>query len=105
VSAIRKNKLKLAEKLINEGFCNPERVLNASRLTPLHVASTVYDENFLKLLISTYPNFIDRTDFKGNTPLHYAAYHRNIKFIEILLENGAAVNVKNDNRLTPLHLA
>lgn len=38
----------------------------------------------------------------GNTALHIACYFTNIKAVDILLERGADVNVKNDKGDTPL---
>ena len=76
-----------------------------TELTPIHNSSSIIDEEFLKLVITTYKSKIDAKDFQGNTALHYACWNRNKKLCEILLENGANVNEKNNEGNTPLHIA
>ncbi|GAB6023007.1 hypothetical protein CHUAL_007098 [Chamberlinius hualienensis] len=41
----------------------------------------------------------------GDTPLHRAAKHNNIKILEILCERGAMINLKNDKQQTSCMLA
>jgi ankyrin repeat protein len=48
---------------------------------------------------------IHAIDQFGETPLHYAAGHRNTYVAEVLISNGADVNTKNNNGETPLHSA
>ena len=43
-------------------------------------------------------------DSEGNTPLHYAFNNKNIKCIEILLNNNANLNAVNKNGITPIML-
>ncbi|KAL0880367.1 hypothetical protein ABMA27_002806 [Loxostege sticticalis] len=42
---------------------------------------------------------------KNNTPLHIAVQNGDFKIIELLLNKGADVNIKNDLKLNPLELA
>ena len=41
----------------------------------------------------------------GSTPLHFAATKGYLQVMKILIDNGANVNAKNKNGLTPLHYA
>ena len=41
---------------------------------------------------------------KGNTPLHEAAKWNNLPVLRHLLLNGASVNVRNKQHLSPLQL-
>ena len=48
--------------------------------------------------------FPDKIDAKLNTPLHYAAKHNRIQATQLLIENGAIVDSKGEDEMTPLHL-
>lgn len=48
---------------------------------------------------------IDSMDSSGRTPLHYAASEGHARASELLIENGATVDMPNKRGLTPLHLA
>jgi ankyrin repeat protein len=41
----------------------------------------------------------------GDTPLHYAAMEERLEMIEYLAKNGADINAKNNNGLTPYQRA
>ena len=43
--------------------------------------------------------------WKEGTPLHYAAWEGHKEIAELLIVEGADVNVKDKNSATPLHLA
>lgn len=44
-------------------------------ITPIHMAVQKRNIEVVKTLVSAYPNEINCTDNKGQTPLHYAAQH------------------------------
>jgi ankyrin repeat protein len=44
-------------------------------------------------------------DKNGNTPLHHASANDNVKIVRHLLNEGANVNVQNNDGNTPLHFA
>ena len=48
---------------------------------------------------------LDALDVTGFSPLHYAADRGHTEAAQALLEDGANVNSKDENRRTPLHLA
>jgi len=103
--AIKKQQLSLATKFIENGFYDQSRVDTCSHLTPLHAASPISDESFLNMLTKSFINHINTQDYQGNTPVHYAAWNRNKKYVEILLQNGANVTIQNTFGYTPLHIA
>lgn len=105
VYAIKKQWYKLAAELIKEGFYNRNRVDEYTKLSVLHNAANVNDDNLMKHLMKAFKHQINTPDMWLNTPLHYAWYYRNKKYIEILINEGANVNSKNKEGNTPLHLA
>ena len=50
-------------------------------------------------------SFINSGTNKGQTPLHYASFVGNIKLIKLLIENGADISIKTNNKFNMLHLA
>jgi ankyrin repeat protein len=48
---------------------------------------------------------LETKDFRGWTPLHYAAYRGHKEIAELLIAKGANVNAKNNVGDTPLDLA
>jgi len=61
-------------------------------------------ESFTKL-IKDYPQTCVQADPRGMTPLHWAADRGVTDRIQVLLDNGAPINARDDNGETPLHLA
>lgn len=87
--------------------CGAGSTLNAGDYegwTPLHTASSVGREPFVKLLLQhgADPNCITKT---GQTPLHLAAQKGNVLIIQMLLNYGAQWNIKDNNGDTALHVA
>ena len=66
--------------------------------TPLHHASSLGDEGFLKTLIKAGAN-IHATDEEGNTPLHVA---RSNNVAQMLIHKGASIFTFNKKGLIPL---
>ena len=48
---------------------------------------------------------MDEQDKKGNTPLHIAIAKKNITMVQFLIQNGAKLNIKNQEKKTALELA
>ena len=105
VLAIKKGWYKLAIDIIKAGFYRSDRVDEYTKLSPLHHSAQVNDEKFLMTLTKTFKHIINTKDKLGNTALHYAAFNRNKRYIEILIKEGANVKIKNKQQNTALHLA
>ena len=58
----------------------------------------------VKLAIRMGAN-VNKTDEKGNTPLHIASFKGYYDIVKFLVENGADINKKNEKGDTPLSLA
>jgi ankyrin repeat protein len=52
-----------------------------------------------------YPQDVNITDTKGNTPLYYACYNGNLRMCHFLAEKGADVNNICFKGETPFHMA
>ncbi|MDA3809408.1 MAG: ankyrin repeat domain-containing protein [Spirochaetaceae bacterium] len=72
--------------------------------TPLHKASELGHEGFVKLFLANDAN-LDIRDKPGNTALHEAVRSGYINIVRLLLEKGADVNAEDFNENTPLHVS
>ncbi len=122
--------LKQAAKKINGGTAT-ERYANLRGVTPLHIAARRGDTKFLRSVLpkeslysdfgyynlssTTYDNDYNNNfdpslptlnlnirDHYGWTPLHYAYFHNQIEFAELLIQAGASTRAKNINGNTPM---
>jgi ankyrin repeat protein len=77
------------------------------RMTPpgynleLFVAAGSGDIGAMKKAITNGAEINSRED--GKTPLHWAAYHAQVKAAEFLVTSGADVNARDHDQSTPLH--
>ena len=83
-------------------------VLTTEGQTPLMIAYRTRQSNLIGLLVDFYTEhggfaFVDRADFKGRSALHYAFRSGRHESVKILLSAGAKPNLKDKERLTPLH--
>jgi len=53
----------------------------------------------------TLHQFISCKNNQGLTPLHYASYKGNLEILDLLLENGADINVVSENGQNLVHIA
>jgi len=104
VLAIKKGWFNLATELLDTGFVDTKRVDNHTKLSPLHHAAQCGDKEFIEVLMNSFKSFIKAKDMCGNTPMHYAAFYRNKKYMDTLIKRGADVNATNKNLETPLML-
>lgn len=87
---------------------------DASGRTPLHHAcltqplidleSIVEGGTVVKVLLKYYPELRDMVDIHGRTALHYAVVNNFVAVVS-LVENRAAIEVKDKSLMTPLHRA
>ncbi|EAX82386.1 hypothetical protein TVAG_527750 [Trichomonas vaginalis G3] len=65
------------------------------------------------LIVKKQPNFLfhmalilmKKKNKKGETPLHFAAFNKNKKTVELLISHGINIIEKNNNGETALHIA
>jgi len=75
-------------------------------LTPLHDAVMDCDEEKVKRLIRSRPEWLNRGDVLGRTPLLHACYWgRSERILKLLLDGGANPFVVDVSGITPLTLA
>ena len=63
------------------------------------------DFNQVKTIVEKHPDCINQKDEYGFTVLHDLAGEEQYEILQFLIDHGANVNEKNDNGITPLHLA
>ena len=73
--------------------------------TLLHLSSRHGQIEISELLLYPFNFQIDVRDIDGNTPFHEAAKSENLKMVQLLIERGASINIKNRKGKTPLDLA
>ena len=68
-------------------------------------AAVFPDMEKIKSMVSTSPEIVTSSDESGFTALHFIAGEEHAEVAIFLIANGADVNAKNDEGITPLHLA
>lgn len=71
----------------------------------IHKAASSGDYNRVKWLIEEDREQVKVRDINNNTPLHSACQNARQNIVELLISNGADVNVKDSYGRSPLHLA
>jgi ankyrin repeat protein len=79
--------------------CNPKTVQllldnNANDIMYVCIEMDDY-ENFEKILLNKFKYTVDSKNYNGETYLFFAAVRNKIKYVKLLLENGADPNINN----------
>ncbi|XP_073259061.1 transient receptor potential cation channel subfamily A member 1-like [Porites lutea] len=79
----------------------------SDKMTAFHMACEQGSMPIVEYLVSKDPAIcrITLLDHRGKTPLHLAAGKNHTHIVEFLLEKGAALDPKDDDRRTPLYFA
>lgn len=82
-----------------------DRGAGASNVTPLMLAATLNAPHAVEVLARAGASLDAVNPINGYTALHYAALNDKTVVAEKLIEEGADVNARNIDNITPLHLA
>ncbi|MHC4132803.1 MAG: ankyrin repeat domain-containing protein [Planctomycetota bacterium] len=99
---VRGNQLGV-ETLISKGA--DTKAQNFKGDNALHIAIQCASRDIIELLLQTQEVQIDAKNNEGWSPLHFAAWTGRGDVVEILIKNGAEVNIKNNFNHTPLRTA
>uniref|UniRef100_A0A8R1XRX1 ANK_REP_REGION domain-containing protein n=1 Tax=Onchocerca volvulus TaxID=6282 RepID=A0A8R1XRX1_ONCVO len=89
--------------LINRG-ANPNSATKQF-MTSLHICAQVNALSCAQVVLDHCDSIVDRPDWGGCPPLHYAASYGNPAFVEFLLKKKANPNTKNKRGMTAAHWA
>uniref|UniRef100_A0A0N4ZX42 Osteoclast-stimulating factor 1 n=1 Tax=Parastrongyloides trichosuri TaxID=131310 RepID=A0A0N4ZX42_PARTI len=101
--ASRRGNLKFVKECLDNGV-SPNS-LDKSGATPLFWACHSGFVDIVKLLLSLKNIDINNKNKMGDTALHAAAWKGRGEIVELLVEAGADVNLKNDDKNKPVDLA
>ncbi|KAI0128366.1 hypothetical protein BJ170DRAFT_324833 [Xylariales sp. AK1849] len=91
-------------KVLLKGGADPNAMSEAMRVTAIHMAAEMGNEEIVEALIQACAEVNVRT-ITNTTPLHQAAMKGHLQVVEILLGAGAEINTLDDQGLTPLDFA
>ena len=98
------NQMNIFLELLKHG-ADVNKVENQFKFTSLHIAAKEGNSKAIKHLLNYHAN-INPIDIFGITPLHYAIHSGEISCVNLLLEAGCDVNLRNGNTVpSPLHFA
>ena len=76
-----------------------------NQMNSLHFAILIGHQSIVKVLIDiSNKSILNSVNKNFNTPLHLAILEESISIVKLLIENGANINFKNKEGLTPLDL-
>ncbi|EWG52286.1 hypothetical protein FVEG_16962 [Fusarium verticillioides 7600] len=95
--------IEVIDELLRHG-ADP-RLTDSFGRNPLHVASRDGQEAAFNAIFKKCPELLGTTTKAGITPLHYAILYSREQIVDICLEKGAAIDVKDSDGWTPLMTA
>jgi ankyrin repeat protein len=101
--AVNRNDLKTVQLLVDLGV--QTGTMDDDRNTPLHHAATEGYQEIAGFLIKETPGLVNSENQDRETPLDSAAEAGSVNILELLVENGARVDLPNNEGATALHLA
>jgi ankyrin repeat protein len=101
--AVNRKDLKTMQLLVDLGV--QTGAVDDTRNTPLHRAATKGYEEIAGFLIKETPGLVNSENQDRETLLHSAAKAGRVNILELLLQNGARVDLPNNKGATALHLA
>eukprot|EP00803_Ostreobium_quekettii_P002893 evm.model.scf_898EXC.1 EVM.evm.TU.scf_898EXC.1 scf_898EXC:999-25322(+) len=101
VERIRQGTIRMEDQLREQSIVH---CWKTNGWTSLH-ASVFQGTDVLSKQIANLKELINTGDWKGSTPLHWAAWSNKLESVELLLEAGAVPDTQEKNGCTPLHRA
>lgn len=88
-----------------QGLLDARTVPEYWQLSPLHRVVLGLEEFKLEDIITILPTLLNKPDWSGKTPLHWACRRADLPTIQLLLKHNAKVGVRDVHGNTPLHFA
>lgn len=95
--------VELAKLLMDKG-ADVNAASSMDGFLPIHEAIKLGHTELVKYFLSSGCDINER-DHKGNTLLHHAVFHVELKCVKLLISSNCNVNAYNKNQRTPLHVA
>jgi hypothetical protein len=97
----RPGKIRLKEDIVKSLF----EYQDPQGYTALHHAAIIQDPKYVDKVLELNGTCVNTRDANGNTPLHHAALHGNLHIAQVIANQVASLDVKNNFGETPLLLA
>ncbi|KAJ8682742.1 hypothetical protein QAD02_018534 [Eretmocerus hayati] len=101
----------IIDSILTASFFNGSSSFDNRGFSVLHITSINGDINAIKNFLKFHPKSINQpinwseSDWFGYTPLHFAVHFGNREAVEVLVQFGADISIKNGEGNTPLHVA
>jgi ankyrin repeat protein len=100
--AVNRNHGQIADELLRKG-ASPNSQRPVDLTTPLHMACFRGSSSLVYSLLKANAK-VNIKDIEGNTAVHVAAkLPRPVACLQLLVEHGASLDVRNNSQATPLH--
>ena len=102
--ACEQDDIELVQLLVDDH--SPVNVVNHIGNTPFHVAAQNRTTTVMECLIKKYDGSIaELVNYNGDNLLHLACKESSFHVINLLLDHGCSVTLKNNSGNTPIHIA